>query len=65
MMTLHPQIAALFALLLLPFGYWRAVVAATAWTLALIAASVITVGLAGWADYLTFVPQAADRGAGP
>jgi hypothetical protein len=65
MMTVHPQLAALFALLLLPFGYWRAVVAATAWTLALIAASVITVGLAGWADYLTFVPQAADRGAGP
>jgi hypothetical protein len=66
MMTVHPQLAALFALLLLPFGYWRVVVAASAWTLALIAASVVTVGIPAWGDYLRFASaHAADSGAAP
>jgi hypothetical protein len=66
MMTVHPQLAVLFALLLLPLGCWRAVAAATAWTMGLIAASVITLGTAAWGDYLGFVvAHAADSGAAP
>jgi hypothetical protein len=66
MMTVHPQLAALFALLLLPLGYWRAVAAAAAWTLALVAASLVTVGIDAWADYLRSVAaHAGDHGAAP
>ena len=44
----------------------RLIVAATAWTLALISASVITVGIAAWGDYLRFMAAyAADSGAAP
>jgi hypothetical protein len=66
MMTVHPQLAAVLALLLLPLGYWRAVAAATAWTLALITASVITLGTAAWGDYLGLVvAHTANSGAAP
>ena len=52
LMTVQPQFALLFALVLLPLGYWRAVALALPWTLALMAASVITFGPEPWGHYL-------------
>jgi hypothetical protein len=52
LMTVHPQLALLLALLLLPTGYWRAIAVAIPWTLALLAASVISFGLEPWTNFL-------------
>jgi hypothetical protein len=52
LMTVQPQLALLFGLILLPVGYWRAVLMAVPWTLALLAASVITFGVQPWVSYL-------------
>jgi hypothetical protein len=52
LMTVQPQLAFLFGMMLLVLGYRRAVVMAVPWTLALLAASVVTFGLEPWLAFL-------------
>jgi hypothetical protein len=60
LMTVQPQLAFLFGMMLLVLGYRRAVVMAVPWTLALLAASVITFGHEPWIAFLqSGAPQAA------
>lgn len=52
LMTVEPQLALLFGLMLLLLGYRRAVMIAIAWILALLAASIVTLGVQAWVDFL-------------
>ena len=52
LMTVQPQLALLFGLVLLLVGYGRAVSMAVPWTLALVAAATITCGMQPWVDFL-------------
>jgi hypothetical protein len=60
LMTVQPQLAFLFGMMLLVLGYRRAAVMAVPWTLALVAASVITFGPEPWIAFLhAGAPQTA------
>ena len=52
LMSVKPQLALLFGALLLLIGQWRIVAWSLAWTLALVAASLITFG---WQPWLNFI----------
>jgi len=52
LMTVEPQLALLFAAMLFLLGYRRATLIAIPWTLALLAASVITFGVWPWSEFL-------------
>ena len=52
LITVQPQLALLLGLMLSLLGYRRAVLIAIPWTLALLAASVITFGVDPWTEFL-------------
>ena len=52
LMTVHPPLALLGAVLLAVLGCWRIMAAGAAWTAALLGASLITAGPHAWAEYL-------------
>jgi hypothetical protein len=62
MMSVHPQLAFVCAVLLLLFGYRRAVLLATLWIAALVVASLVTVGPQAWTEYLGVVTTQSRAG---
>jgi arabinofuranan 3-O-arabinosyltransferase len=60
LMTYKPQFGILFPFLLVANGQWRAIAAASATTVVLVAASAAAFGVSAWSAFFTWLPATSD-----